>query len=54
MVEVELTEAGKRWILEHYPQGIVWEYDVDKLFKLLSLRACTFSFVGGYDLGEAK
>jgi len=36
LVDVELTEAGKTCIQEHYPQGIVWEYDVDKPFKLLS------------------
>ena len=36
MREVELTEAGKAWILKHYPQGIVWEYDPDKPFKLHS------------------
>jgi len=36
LVDVELTEAGKTWVQKHYPQGIVWEYDVDKPFKLLS------------------
>ncbi len=36
LVEVELTEVGKRWPQELHPQGIVWEYDVDKPFKLLS------------------
>jgi len=35
-MEVYLTDAGKTWIQEHHPQGIVWEYDVDKPFKLLS------------------
>jgi len=39
MMEVELTDAGKTWVQEHYPQGIVWEYDVDKPFKLLSLAS---------------
>jgi len=33
-MEVELTEARKTWIQDNYPQGIVWEYDVDKPFKL--------------------
>ncbi|MBC8458003.1 MAG: hypothetical protein H8D67_08420 [Deltaproteobacteria bacterium] len=33
-MEVELTEAGKTWLQEHPPQGIVWEYDPDKTFKL--------------------
>ena len=28
--------SGRRWFQEHYPQGIIWEYDVDKPFKLLS------------------
>ena len=39
MVEVELTEAGKNLLQEHYPQDIVWEYDPDKPFKLHSMAA---------------
>lgn len=39
MMEVELIEVGKRWVQEHYPQGIVWEYDVNKPFKLHSMAA---------------
>ena len=39
MVEVELTEAGKVWMQEHHPQGIVWEYNPDKPFKLHSVAA---------------
>ena len=35
-MEVEITESGKTWLQEHHPQGLVWEYDVDKPFKLLS------------------
>jgi len=27
--------SGRRWFQEHYPQGIVWEYDPDKPFTLL-------------------
>jgi len=38
-MEVYLTETGKRWIKEHHPQGIVWEYDPDKPFKLHSVAA---------------
>ena len=34
MIEVELTDISKTWVQEHYPQGIVWEYDVDTPFKL--------------------
>ena len=33
-MEVELTEAGKRWL-----QGIVWEYNVDKPFRLYAWAA---------------
>jgi len=33
-MEVYLTDAGKAWLQEHHLQGIVWEYDVDKPFKL--------------------
>ena len=33
-MDVFLTDVGKRWLQEHYPQGIVWEYDVDKPFRL--------------------
>lgn len=39
MIEVELTDAGKKWIQEHYPQGIIREYDPDKPFKLHSVAA---------------
>ena len=38
-LKVELTDAGKTWIQEHHPQGIVWEYDPDKPFKLHSVAA---------------
>ena len=37
--EVELTEAGKTWIQENYPPGIVWELNLDKLFKLHRVAA---------------
>lgn len=37
MMEVYLTDVGKTGIQEHHPQGIVWEYDVDKPFKLLNM-----------------
>ena len=33
-MEVVLTDVGKRWLQNHYLQGIVWEYNVDKPFKL--------------------
>ena len=39
MVEVYLTDIGKNRLQEHYPQGIVWEYDPDKPFKLHSMAA---------------
>jgi len=38
-MEIELTETSKNWIQEHYPQGIVWEYDPAKPFKLHSMAA---------------
>jgi len=38
-MEVEFTEAGKTWIQEHHPLGIVWEYDPDKPFKLHGVAA---------------
>ncbi len=37
MTEVELTDVRKRWVQEHYPRGVVWEYDPDKPFKLHSM-----------------
>lgn len=37
--KVLLTEVGKKWFTEHYPQGIVWEYDPDKPFDLRSMGA---------------
>ena len=39
VMEVYLTDAGKVWILEHHPRGVVWEYDPDKPFKLHSMAA---------------
>ncbi len=39
MVEVYLTDIGKNRLQEHHPQGIVWEYDPDKPFKLHSMAA---------------
>jgi len=33
-MDVYLTDVGKTWLQDHYPQGIVWEYDVDKPFRL--------------------
>jgi len=33
-MDVYLTDVGKAWLQDHYPQGIVWEYDVDKPFRL--------------------
>ena len=35
-MDVYLTDVGKRWLQDHYPQGIVWEYDIDKPLKLHS------------------
>ena len=39
MMDVYLTDVGKRWLQGHYPQGIVWEYDVDKPFRLQAWAA---------------
>ena len=37
MMEVELADVWK--LQDHYPQGIVWEYDVDMPFKLQAWAA---------------
>ncbi len=37
--KVLLTEVGKKWFTEAYPQGIVYEYDEDKPFDLKSMGA---------------
>ena len=37
--KVLLTEVGKKWFTEHYPQGIVYEYDPDGTFELKSMGA---------------
>jgi len=29
-----LTEVGRKWFTEHYPKGIVYEYDEDGIFRL--------------------
>jgi len=39
VMEVYLTDAGKAWIQEHHPQGIVWEYAPDNPFNLHSVAA---------------
>ena len=39
MPKLELTEVGKEWMVEHYPPGIVWDYDPDKPFKILAVAA---------------
>ena len=37
--KVLLTDVGKKWFTEHYPQGIVYEYDENKPFELKSMGA---------------
>ncbi len=37
--KIVLTEIGKKWFTEHYPKGIVYEYDEDKPFELKSMGA---------------
>jgi len=37
LVNVKLTEDGKNWIQDNYPQGIVWELNLDKPFTLHSV-----------------
>ncbi len=37
--KIVLTEVGKKWFTEHYPQGIVYEYDPDGTFDLKSMGA---------------
>lgn len=32
--KVCLTEVGRKWFTEHYPKGIVYEYDEDGTFTL--------------------
>lgn len=39
MVKIALMEAGKKWMVEHYPQGIVWEYNPDGEFTLKGVAA---------------
>lgn len=37
--KVRLTDVGRKWFTEHYPQGIVYEYDPDGTFDLKSMGA---------------
>ena len=37
--KVLLTDVGKKWFTENYPQGIVYEYDPDKPFDIKSMGA---------------
>ncbi|GAH45507.1 unnamed protein product [marine sediment metagenome] len=41
MVKIALTEAGKKWMAEHYPQGMVYEYNLDDEFELIGMLAET-------------
>ena len=41
-MKVELTEVGKIWISEPHLQGIIWEYDPDKPFRLQGWRAAGY------------
>lgn len=34
---ITLTEVGKEWFTEHYPKGIVYEYDENGEFRLKSM-----------------
>ncbi len=42
MPELELTDGGKEWMVEHYPPGIVWDYDPEKPFQLVAATATHF------------
>jgi len=35
--KIILTEVGKKWFTEHYPKGIVYEYDENGEFTLDSM-----------------
>lgn len=39
MVKIALTEAGKKWMEENYPQGLVWEYNLDDEFELVGVMS---------------
>ena len=39
MIDIRLTDAGKAFMAKHYPQGIVWEYNPDGLWRLKSVSA---------------
>ena len=35
--KIRLTEVGRKWFTEHYPKGIVYEYDENGEFTLDSM-----------------
>lgn len=37
--KIALTDVGKKWFVEHYPKGIVYEYDENGPFDLKSMGA---------------
>ena len=39
MVDVKLTEAGKKYMAENYPQGVLFEYDPEGVFGLHAIAA---------------
>ena len=38
-MKIVLTEAGKKWMKEHYPPGIIFEYELDGEFEIRSMGA---------------
>ncbi len=48
-MDVVLTDVGKAWLQDHYPQGNIWRYDVDKPFKLqqsITIRYVELTYLG--------
>ena len=35
--KIRLTEVGRKWFTEHYPKGIVYEYDENGEFTIDSM-----------------
>jgi len=38
-MKIALTEAGKKWMSENYPQGLVYEYNLDDEFEVVGMLA---------------
>lgn len=45
LVKIKLTDVGKEFMKEHYPEGIVYEYNPEGTFELKGVAAEFVEFI---------